>query len=48
MLRNKVNYRGLKLLLYVMKVVERIVEGLVRGKVNIDDMQFPLMPHGTT
>ena len=38
------NYRGMKLLEHVMKVVER-----AREKVNIDDMQFGFMPgHGTT
>ena len=43
------NYRGLKLLEHVIKVVERIVGRLVREKVNIDDMQFGFIPgHGTT
>ena len=32
-----------------MKVVERIIERLARGKVNIDDIQFGYTPeHGTT
>ena len=34
------NYRGLKMLDQVMKVLERIMERLIREKVNIDDMQF--------
>ena len=38
------NYRGLKQLEHVMKMVERIVEGFVRENVNIDDMQFGFMP----
>ena len=43
------DHRGSKLLEHVMKVLERIVEGLVREKVNIDDMQFGFIPgHGTT
>ena len=34
---------------HVMEVIERIVEMLVREKVNIDDMQFGFMPgRGTT
>ena len=43
------NYMGLTLLEHVMKVVERIVEGLVREKLNIEDMQFGFMSgRGTT
>ena len=43
------NYRGLKLMDQVMKVVERVLEKLVRERVNIDDMQFGFMPgRGTT
>ena len=34
------NYRGLKLLDQVMKVLERILEVFIREKVNINDMQF--------
>ena len=34
------NYRGLKLLDQCMKVFERIVEGLVRDQVDIDEMQY--------
>ena len=43
------NYRGLKLLEQTLKVVERIVENLIRDQVSIDDMQFGFMPaRGTT
>ena len=43
------NYRGLKLLDQAMKVIERIVEKLIRDIVNIDEMQFGFMPgKGTT
>ena len=43
------NYRGLKLLEHAMKAFERILEGLIRKQVNIDDMQFGFMPgRGTT
>ena len=38
------NYRGLKLLDHVMKVLERVVESFIRERVNIDDMQFGFMP----
>ena len=34
------NYRGLKLLDQVMKVLKRILEVFIREKVNINDMQF--------
>ena len=43
------NYRGLKLLDQCLKVVERIVEGFIRERVTIDNMQFGFMPgRGTT
>ena len=43
------NYRGLKLLDQVLKVIERIVESVLRSHVDIDDMQFGFMPgRGTT
>lgn len=46
---NRGNYRGLKLIDQVMKVLERVVEGLIRQRVLIDDMQFGFMPgRGTT
>ena len=32
--------RGLKLLEHAMKAFERILEGLIRKQVSIDDMQF--------
>ena len=43
------NYRGLKLTEQVMKVLERIVDGLIRQVVSIDDSQFGFVPgRGTT
>ena len=43
------NYRGLKLTEQVMKVLERIVDGLIRQLVPIDDSQFGFVPgSGTT
>ena len=43
------NYRGLKLTEQVMKVLERIVDGLIRQVVSIDDSQFGFAPgRGTT
>ena len=36
------NYRGLKLTEHVMKVLERIVDGLIRQVVSIDDSQWAL------
>ena len=43
------NYLGLKLTEQVMKVLERIVDGLVRQVVSIDDSQFGFVPgRGTT
>ena len=38
------NYRGLKLLEHVMKVLERIVETQIKSSIKIDDMQFGFMP----
>ena len=38
----KVNYRGLKLKEQAMNILERIVHGLVRQVVSIDDPQFGL------
>ena len=41
--------RGLKLIEQVMKVLERIVDGLIRQVVSIDDSQFGFVPgRGTT
>ena len=46
---NRGNYRGLKLIEQVMKVLERVVEGLVRQRVEIDEMQYGFMSgRGTT
>ena len=46
---NRGNYRGLKLIEQVMKVLERVVEGLIRQRVEIDEMQFGFMSGcGTT
>ena len=43
------NYRGLKRTDQVLKVMERVVEKLIRQKVDIDEMQFGFMPGcGTT
>ena len=43
------NYRGLKLLDQVMKVIERVMEKCIRSIVSIDEMQFGFMPgRGTT
>ena len=38
------NYRGLKLIEHVLKVLERVVESLIRKRVEINDMQFGFMP----
>ena len=38
------NYRGLKLTEPVMKVLERVVDGLIRQLVSIDDSQFGFIP----
>ena len=46
---NRGNYRGLKLIDQVMKVMERVIEQLIRKQVRIDDMQFGFSPgKGTT
>ena len=46
---NRGKYRGLKLIEQVMKVLERVVEGLVRQRVEIDEMQCGFMSDcGTT
>ena len=43
------NYRGLKLIEQVMKVLERVVEGLIRQRVEIDEMHCGFMSgRGTT
>ena len=43
------NYRGLKLTEQIMKVLERIVDGLIRQVVSTDDSQFGFVPgRGTT
>ena len=43
------NYRGLKLLDQVLKVIERVLEPLIRAQVDIDAMQFGFVPgKGTT
>ena len=43
------NYRGLKLLDHVMKVIERVVEKLICESVSINESQFGFMPdRGTT
>ena len=42
------NYRDLKLLEHVMKVLERVLESLIRSQVDINDMQFGFMPGRST
>ena len=42
------NYRGLKLTEQVIKVLERIVDGLIRQLVLIDDSQFGFIPGRST
>ena len=43
------NFRGLKLTEQVMKVLERIVDGLIRQVASTDDSQFGFVPgRGTT
>ena len=43
------NYRGLKLTEHVMKVMERIVDELIREMIDINEMQFAFVPgRGTT
>ena len=38
------NYQGLKLTEQAMKILERIVDGLIRQVVSIDDSQFVFVP----
>ena len=46
---NRGNYRGLKLIKQVVKVLERVVEGLIRQRVEVDEMQCGFMSgRGTT
>ena len=45
---NRGNYRGLKLTEHVMKVMERIVDELIRELINIDGMQFAFVPGRST
>ena len=46
---NRGNYPGLKLTKQAMKILERIVDGLIRQVVSIDDSQFGFVPgRGTT
>ena len=42
------NYRGLKLTKQAMKILERIVYGLIRQVVSIDDFQFGFVPGRST
>ena len=42
------NYRGLKLLEHVMKILERVIDKLIREQVEIDSMQFGFMPGRST
>ena len=46
---NRGNYRGLKLTEHVMKVMERIVDEIIRQMIDFDEMQFAFVPkRGTT
>ena len=38
------NYRGLKLLAQVMRIIERVLDSVIRSQVDIDSMQFGFMP----
>lgn len=38
------NYRGIKLLEYVMKVLEHVPESLIRSQDDINNMQYGFMP----
>lgn len=38
------NYRGLKLTDQVMKLLERVLDGFIRGMVEVDEMQFGFVP----
>ena len=42
------NFRGLKLLELVMKILERVLETIIRQQINIDSMQFGFMPGRST
>ena len=42
------NYRGLKLTEQAMKILERIVDGLIRQVVSIDHSQFGFVPGRVT
>ena len=43
------NYRGLKLLDQVMKIIERVLDSVIRSQVDTDSMQYGFMPgRGTT
>ena len=43
------NYRGLKLLDQVLKIIERHLDSVIRSQVDIDSMQFGFVPSwGTT
>ena len=41
---NNGNYRGLKLTEHEMKVMERIVDGMIRDMIAMDEMQFAFVP----
>ena len=38
------NYRGLKLLEHVMKILELFIGSIIRSRVNINEMQYGFMP----
>ena len=37
------NYRGLKFLIQVMKIIKRVLDSVIRSQVDIDSMQFGFM-----
>ena len=47
MLLDRGNYQGLKLTKQAMKILERIVDGLIRPLVSIDNSQFGLSQEET-
>lgn len=42
------NFRGLKLTDQVLKIMERVIEVIIRSQISIDSMQFGFMPGRTT
>ena len=42
------NFRGLKMLKQIMKIVERILDRIIRTRVDINSMQFGFIPGRST